>query len=198
MLVYYKEAWYTRSIREQKWLSRLLYARIRQTNWKIGEGVSAWQLGIFVSEDTQRLFSEIRYVLEMCSIRWRSSIVWSLCKQRKFDLNLRWNPLQLLFFKFTIFTCFMNVLLVYYYRLLQKNFSFLTEVQLFINYKQFQYCSVRHFTILTFVGPCIVIRFYSKTKEMHQFLKFILFCSSTPNDERQDCPKHVECYYKIK
>jgi len=32
---------------------------------------------------------------------------------------------------------------------------------------------------LTFIGPCIVIYFYSKTKMMHQFLKFILFCSST-------------------
>ena len=32
---------------------------------------------------------------------------------------------------------------------------------------------------LTFIGPCIVIYFYSKTNEMHQFLKFILFCSST-------------------
>jgi len=32
---------------------------------------------------------------------------------------------------------------------------------------------------LTFIGPCIVIYFYSKTKEMHQFLTFILFCSST-------------------
>jgi len=34
-------------------------------------------------------------------------------------------------------------------------------------------------TNLTFIGPCIVIYFYSKTNEMHQFLKFILFCSST-------------------
>jgi hypothetical protein len=32
---------------------------------------------------------------------------------------------------------------------------------------------------LTFTGPCIMIYFYSKTNEMHQFLKFILFCSST-------------------
>jgi hypothetical protein len=32
---------------------------------------------------------------------------------------------------------------------------------------------------LTFIGPCIVIRFYSKTNEIHHFLKFILFCSST-------------------
>jgi len=32
---------------------------------------------------------------------------------------------------------------------------------------------------LTFMGLCIVIHFYSKTNEMHQFLKFILFCSST-------------------
>jgi hypothetical protein len=31
---------------------------------------------------------------------------------------------------------------------------------------------------LTFIGPCIVIYFYSETNEMHQFLKFILFCSS--------------------
>jgi hypothetical protein len=32
---------------------------------------------------------------------------------------------------------------------------------------------------LTFMGPCIVIYFYSKTNEMHLFFKFILFCSST-------------------
>jgi hypothetical protein len=32
---------------------------------------------------------------------------------------------------------------------------------------------------LTPIRPCIVIYFYSKTNEMHQFLKFILFCSST-------------------
>jgi len=32
---------------------------------------------------------------------------------------------------------------------------------------------------LTFIWPCIVIYFYSKTNEMHQFLKFISFCSST-------------------
>jgi hypothetical protein len=32
---------------------------------------------------------------------------------------------------------------------------------------------------LTFIGPYIVIYFYSKTNEMHQFLKFILFSSST-------------------
>ena len=32
---------------------------------------------------------------------------------------------------------------------------------------------------LTFIWPCIVIYFYSKTNEMHQFLKFVLFCSST-------------------
>ena len=32
---------------------------------------------------------------------------------------------------------------------------------------------------LTFIGPCVVIYFYSKTNEMHQFLKFILFCSNT-------------------
>jgi hypothetical protein len=32
---------------------------------------------------------------------------------------------------------------------------------------------------LTFIGPCVVIYFYSTTNEMHQFLKFILFCSST-------------------
>ena len=31
---------------------------------------------------------------------------------------------------------------------------------------------------LTFIGPYIVINFYSKTNEMHLFLKFILFCSS--------------------
>ena len=32
---------------------------------------------------------------------------------------------------------------------------------------------------MTFIGACIVIYCYSKTNEMHQFLKFILFCSST-------------------
>jgi hypothetical protein len=32
---------------------------------------------------------------------------------------------------------------------------------------------------LTFIGSCIMIYFYSKTNEMHQFLKFILVCSST-------------------
>jgi len=32
---------------------------------------------------------------------------------------------------------------------------------------------------LTFIGLCIVIYFYSKTNEMHQLLKFILFFSST-------------------
>ena len=31
---------------------------------------------------------------------------------------------------------------------------------------------------MTFIGPCIVIYLYSKTNEMHQFLNFILFCSS--------------------
>ena len=32
---------------------------------------------------------------------------------------------------------------------------------------------------LTFIGLCIVIHFYSKTNQMHQFLKFILFCNGT-------------------
>jgi len=32
---------------------------------------------------------------------------------------------------------------------------------------------------LTFIGPCNMIYFCSKTNKMHQFLKFILFCSST-------------------
>jgi len=32
---------------------------------------------------------------------------------------------------------------------------------------------------LTFIGPCIVIYFYSKTNEIHHFLKFILFCRCT-------------------
>ena len=71
---------------------------------------------------------------------------------------------------------------------------------------------------LTFIGPCIVIYFYSKTNQMHQFLKFILFCSSalhvsdglsiqhqesktvhtaSGDDGWKDRPKHVECCYKI-
>jgi len=32
---------------------------------------------------------------------------------------------------------------------------------------------------LTFIGPCVVIYFYSKTNQKHQCLKFILFWSST-------------------
>jgi len=48
---------------------------------------------------------------------------------------------------------------------------------------------------LTFKGPCIVIYFYSKTTEMHQFLKFILFWNNTvrfrrsfrPSSGFQDC-----------
>ena len=36
--------------------------------------------------------------------------------------------------------------------------------------------SVSH---LTFIRPCIVTYFYIRTNEMHQFFKFILFCSST-------------------
>ena len=42
-----------------------------------------------------------------------------------------------------------------------------------INFLSYEGCS------LTFIGPCVVICFYSKTNEMHQFLKFILFFSST-------------------
>ena len=34
-------------------------------------------------------------------------------------------------------------------------------------------------TGLTFIGPCVVIYFYSKTFEMYQFLKFILFWNNT-------------------
>ena len=34
---------------------------------------------------------------------------------------------------------------------------------------------------LTFIGLCIVIYFRSKTNELHQFLKLILFCSNTLN-----------------
>ena len=36
-----------------------------------------------------------------------------------------------------------------------------------------------HVVGFTFIGPCIVIYFYSKTNKMHQFLTFILFFSST-------------------
>jgi len=32
---------------------------------------------------------------------------------------------------------------------------------------------------LMFIGPCIVIYFYSKTNQMHQCIKFILFCNNT-------------------
>jgi hypothetical protein len=32
---------------------------------------------------------------------------------------------------------------------------------------------------VTFIGPCIFIYFYSKTNEMQQFLRFVLFCGST-------------------
>ena len=32
---------------------------------------------------------------------------------------------------------------------------------------------------LTFIGPCILIYFYSKTNKMHQRIKFILFWNDT-------------------
>ena len=32
---------------------------------------------------------------------------------------------------------------------------------------------------LTFTGPCIVTHFYSKTNQMHQYIKFILFWDDT-------------------
>jgi hypothetical protein len=34
-------------------------------------------------------------------------------------------------------------------------------------------------THLTLIGPCILVYFYSKTNQMHQFFIFILFCSNT-------------------
>ena len=34
---------------------------------------------------------------------------------------------------------------------------------------------------LTFIGPCILIYFYSKTNYMHQCIKFILFRNDTPH-----------------
>jgi hypothetical protein len=43
-----------------------------------------------------------------------------------------------------------------------------------------------------FMGPCIVIYFYSKTNEMHQFLKFILFCSGTPHVSDSPSMHHQE------
>jgi len=33
--------------------------------------------------------------------------------------------------------------------------------------------------ILTFIGPCVVIYFYSETKQTHQYVKFILFLNDT-------------------
>jgi hypothetical protein len=61
-----------------------------------------------------------------------------------------------------------------------------------------------------FTGPCIVIYFYSRTNDMHQFLKFILFCSSTLHVSDGSSVHHqesktvhtasgipdVKCYYK--
>ena len=40
-------------------------------------------------------------------------------------------------------------------------------------------CSSGYKTFLTFIEPCIVIYFCSKTNQMHQYLKFILFWSNT-------------------
>jgi hypothetical protein len=39
-------------------------------------------------------------------------------------------------------------------------------------------CERARVFVLTFMGTCIMIYFYSKTNEMHQFSKCILFCSS--------------------
>jgi len=36
-----------------------------------------------------------------------------------------------------------------------------------------------YFPFLTFTGPCIVIYFYSKTNQMHQCIKLILFWNDT-------------------
>ena len=47
--------------------------------------------------------------------------------------------------------------------------------------ENFETCCWKNFIVreqkinMTFIGPCIVIYFYSKTNKMHQFFKFILF-----------------------
>ena len=52
------------------------------------------------------------------------------------------------------------------------------------NLNEISYCKniancISKYANLTSIGPCIMIYFYSKTNEMHLFLKYILFCSST-------------------
>jgi len=63
---------------------------------------------------------------------------------------------------------------VYYFYIEKSRFTSKLSISSENSYKKTYKCE-----ILTFVGPCIVIYFYSKTNEMRQFLKFILFWSGT-------------------
>ena len=68
---------------------------------------------------------------------------------------------------------------------------FFISLNILIELKRSLYCVLSLFTLfkkschngseqlksdLTFIGPCIIIYFYSKTNQMHQCLKFILYC----------------------
>jgi hypothetical protein len=58
------------------------------------------------------------------------------------------------------------------------NYSLITKLLYFLHITTSNSTSPNQPSSLTFIGPCIVIYFYSKTNQMHQFLKFILFCSN--------------------
>jgi len=59
---------------------------------------------------------------------------------------------------------------------------------------------IRHETLsgfFTFIRPCIVINFYSKTNQMHNISYFILFWNSTLHVLDGLCPASGNCHTEI-